>query len=216
MVPWIAWLGCGWAVVRAVQRRDHVVPVLGALALAWAVLVVAMSAVMGYAALSRFLLPAAAIVCILAGAGTVWAFDALRCRAPVLAVLALVVAVVALGVRASAFPALFEELDRRDGLVHGLDPAIEQAGGTDAILACGAVAISSAYVPRVALAWKLDVPMSEIGRSLPDPGGVIFVGDGMSTARREARITRRFGPDSVTLAARSADWAVLSVSCPRT
>ena len=44
---------------------------LAGVAAAWSVLVVAMSAVLGYAALSRFLLPAAALVCVLAGVGAV-------------------------------------------------------------------------------------------------------------------------------------------------
>jgi hypothetical protein len=68
-------------------------------------------------------------------------------------------------------------------------------------------------VPRVALAWKLDVPMARIGRTLPDDGGIIFVGDGPQGARREARVERRFGPDAVAVVARSRDWTVLGVGC---
>jgi hypothetical protein len=172
-----------------------------------------MSAAFGYAALSRFLLPATAIIAVLAGAGSVWAVTALWRHSTALAVGVVVIALVSVGIRVGAFPALFDELKMRDHLVHELDPAIERAGGVDAVVACGALAISSADVPRVALAWKLDVPMARIRRALPDGGGIFFVADGAEGARREARVERRFGPDAVTVAARSADWTVLTVGC---
>jgi hypothetical protein len=212
-VPWIAWIAATYAVVRAVRRQDRLVPALALLASAWAVLVVAMSAVFGYAALSRFLLPGAAIVTVLAGAGVVWAVTALWHRSTTLAVALVVLAIVSVGIRVAAFPALFDELEMRNHLVHELDPAIARAGGADAIVGCGPLAISSADVPRVALAWKLDVPMARVERSLPDRGGIFFVADGAAGARREARIERRFGPGAVTAVARSADWTVLAVSC---
>jgi hypothetical protein len=213
LVPWITWFAAAYAIVRAVRRQERLVPILAMLAAAWAALVVAMSAVLGYAALSRFLLPAAAIVAVLAGAGTVWALTALWRHSTALAVLAVVVACLSVGIRVAAFPALFDELEMRDHLVHQLDPAIERAGGVDAIVACPALAISSADVPRVALAWKLDVPMARIGRALPDDGGIVFVDDGPTGARRQARVERRFGPDAVAVVARSSDWTVLGVGC---
>lgn len=213
MVPWVAWIATAYALARALRRRDRVVPMLAALALAWSALVVAMSAVFGYAALTRFFLPAAAIACVLAGAGTVWAVTTLWCRAPILAVVVVVIAGIGVGVRASAFPALFDEVDMRDHLVHSLDTAIDRAGGVDAIVGCDGIAISSADVPRVALAWKLDRPMVDIGASLPPGGGVIFVGRDATGARREAKVERRFGADAITVVARSADWTVLSVGC---
>jgi hypothetical protein len=213
MVPWIAWITATYAVVRAVRRQERVVPALALLAAAWTALVVAMSAVLGYAALSRFFLPAAAIVAVLAGAGAVWAVTALWRRSTTFAIALVAVALVSVGIRVAAFPALFDELEMRDHLVHELDPAIERAVGVDAITACGPLAISSADVPRVALAWKLDVPMARIERALPDRGGILFVGDGADTARRVARVERRFGPDAVTVVARSDDWTVLAVGC---
>ena len=213
MVPWIAWITAAYAVVRALCRHDRAVPMLAVLAAAWTFLVVAMSAVFGYAALSRFLLPAAALVAVLAGVGAVWAVAALWRRAHALAVVAVVVALVSVGIRVAAFPALFDELELRHHLVQELDPAIQRAGGADAIVGCGAVAISSADVPRVALAWKLGVPMADIGRTLPDGGGIILVGEDRTGIRREAKVERRFGADAVTVVARSADWTVLSVGC---
>lgn len=217
MMPWVAWLAAAYAVVRAVRRHDRVVSLLAALAAGWTLLVVAMSAVFGYAALSRFLLPSAVIVCVLAGAGAVWAITDLRRRSTAVAAAAvaalLAVALVSVGIRVAAFPALFDELRMRDHLVDELDPAIDRAGGVEAIVGCGALAISSADVPRVALAWKLDVPMAHVRRSLPARGGVIFVGHGTTGAAREARIEARFGTDPVRVVARSADWTVLAVGC---
>jgi hypothetical protein len=55
--------------------------------------------------------------------------------------------------------------------------------------------------------------MARIERSLPDRGGVIFVGHGAAALRREARIERRFGPEAVRVVARSADWTVVAVGC---
>jgi hypothetical protein len=213
VVPWIAWFAAAYAIVRALRRQERLVPALAMLAAAWTALVVAMSAAFGYAALSRFLLPAAALVAVLAGAGTVWALTALWRHSTALAVMAIAIACVSIGIRVAAFPALFDELEMRNHLVHQLDPAIDGAGGVDALVACPALAISSADVPRVALAWKLDVPMARIGRSLPDDGGIIFVDDGPSGDRREGRLERRFGPDAVEVVARSRDWAVMAVGC---
>ena len=120
-----------------------------------------MSAVFGYAALSRFLLPAAAIVCVLAGIGVVWAGTALS--APFAR---------ARGrrrgrrarerrVRVAAFPALFDEVELRDHLVQELDsgdrPRRRRGRGRRV----------RAHRDRrrptclaSALAWKLDVPMA--------------------------------------------------------
>ena len=199
MVPWVAWLATAFALVRAVRQRNRVVLALAGVAAAWSVLVVAMSAVLGYAALSRFLLPAAAVVCVLAGVGAVWAVTSLWRRSTLVTVVVVALAVVALGPRVFAFPALVDELDTRDRLVEGLDPAIERAGGADAVDDCGTVAIASSDVPRVALAWKLARPLADVERSLPDRGGVMFVTHG-TEARRQARLERRFGADAVTVA----------------
>ena len=104
MVPWVAWLAAAFALVRAVRQRNRVVLALAGVAAAWSLLVVAMSAVLGYAALSRFLLPAAAIVCVLAGVGAVWAVTSLWRRSTLVTVVVVALAVVALGPRVFAFP----------------------------------------------------------------------------------------------------------------
>jgi hypothetical protein len=214
MVPWVVWIAAAFAVVRAVRRRDRVVPALAVLAGSWCALVVVMSAVFGYAALSRFLLPAAALVCVLAGAGTVWAVTSLWHRHALLGALVIAVVIASVAVRASAFPALFDELETRDRLVQGLDPAIDAVRATHAMTTCGVVAIASDEVPRIALAWKLDLPMAEVARALPPEGGVIFVSEGREAARRRERVIRRFGADAVQVVATTPEWTVLGAGCP--
>ena len=71
MVVTPAWPAAAAALVTAWRRRERTLLVLGAGAAAWLLLVGTMSVTLGYAALSRFLLPAAAIVCVLAGVGVV-------------------------------------------------------------------------------------------------------------------------------------------------
>jgi hypothetical protein len=70
------WVAAAVGVVVAARRRMLTPGVLAAAALAWMTVVVTMAAVFGYAALSRFLLPAAAVLCVLAGMGTAWVVTA--------------------------------------------------------------------------------------------------------------------------------------------
>ena len=72
-----AWFAAAFAVVDARRRHDRTLIVLAGGALAWCAIVVAMTAVFGYAALSRFFLPAAALLCVLAGIGVVRAWNAI-------------------------------------------------------------------------------------------------------------------------------------------
>jgi hypothetical protein len=64
-------LGVVAAVLGWFRRRDRVVLTLAGFALVWWVIVVAMT-LDGYPGLERFFLPAAAVACVLAGAGVAW------------------------------------------------------------------------------------------------------------------------------------------------
>ncbi|MDQ3769131.1 MAG: hypothetical protein M3370_06610, partial [Actinomycetota bacterium] len=66
---WLAAAGC---VGLALHRRERIVLLLAGGALAWATIVGAMTLLLGFAALGRFLAPPAAVLCVLAGAGAVW------------------------------------------------------------------------------------------------------------------------------------------------
>ena len=214
MVPWVAWLAAASRSSRHQGTQPGAARSRGRRRV-WSVLVVATSAVFGYAASSRFLLPAAAVVCVLAGVGAVWAVTSLWRRSTLVTVVVVALVAVVLGARMSAFPALADEVEMRDRLVQGLGPAIERAGGADTVDDCGTVAIR--ILRRTACraaAWKLALPLAEVERSLPDRGGVMFVTHG-TEARRQARLERRFGADAVTVLARSSDWIVLAVGCGR-
>ena len=199
------------AVIDAARRRERVLLVLAAGALGWFALVVGMSAVFGYAALSRFLLPGAAILCVLAGIGVVRLFALAPAGGPRVAVAVMVVAVAVplLVWRADGIPGQFDEVAARDHEVDGLDRAIRAAGGPDAVTACGRVAIDNADVPRVAAAWKLDLPLAAVHRGLGRHRGVVLASHPGRAERRAARHGRE-----VTVLAAAGSWAVLGVDCP--
>jgi hypothetical protein len=208
----VAWCAALIAVVDAVRRRETALPVLAAGALAWFALVVAMSAVFGYAALSRFLLPGAAILCVLAGIGVVRLFAMIPTGGLRVAVAIVVVVVSAplLVWRADGIRGQLDEVEARARQVDGLDRVIGAAGGPDAVTACGRVAIDDADVPRVAAAWKLDVPLEAVHRRLGREPGVVLA----SRPRRAERRAARHGHD-VTVVAATDGWAVLATGCTR-
>ncbi len=72
-----AWIFAGAALVDAARRRERPLLVVGIGTFAWCGLVVVMAVAFKYAALSRFLLPAGALVCVLAGIGVVRMFAAI-------------------------------------------------------------------------------------------------------------------------------------------
>lgn len=65
------WLMAAGCVALALRSREQLVLWLAGGALAWMGLVGAMTVVLGFAALGRFLAPSAAVLCVLAGAGAV-------------------------------------------------------------------------------------------------------------------------------------------------
>ncbi|HEY8527378.1 MAG TPA: hypothetical protein VIL48_20600 [Acidimicrobiales bacterium] len=248
-----AWVLAGVAVAGAWRRRDRVLPALAGGALAWFALVVGMSVALRYAALSRFLLPGAVLLCVLAGIGAVravtWAAERAvgavaspagtdRRRRRVAVAGAVAVAVIgslpAVLPRVLAFGALADEIAMRARLERSLDEALDRAGGPDAVLACGRVVISTSDVPRMALAWKLAVPLHDVDRRLRGEPGVVFaqrggrldrelgaaLGAGEGTGGQEGAAGREgaggsgSGGRAVTLVARSAEWTVYGVGCP--
>jgi hypothetical protein len=130
--------------------RGGLARALFGLAAAWVVIVAVMTAA-GYAGNPRYLVAAAAVFAVLAGAGAVWLAGAVRL--PAAAALVLPLAVGAL-----AFTGLRDDVrdvgvraDRRAAL----PKAIDAAGGRDALLRCAPV--RTAGVVRGLVAWQLDV-----------------------------------------------------------
>lgn len=174
-----AWIGVVLFLLGRRDRRrpeDRALAVLLLGAAAWIVLVAAM-AVGGYAGLPRFLAPATAAIAVVGGVGIARAAAAGLGRArtmgarPVLAgaaVVALLVGLVGLGVRAAAVPGDLREVDRQSMLVDGM---FELAGWVPAerLLICGdRVRLANLLTPPTALAWKLDRPLSSV-RTIAHP-----------------------------------------------
>jgi hypothetical protein len=206
-----AWVLAGFGVFDARRRGERSLLLVALLAIAWFAVVVIMSALFGYAALTRFLLPGAALVCVLAGVGLVRAFEAMttgRSRAVLVAVV-LVVALPLVLVRAVGVGEVFDEMRTRDGTVSELDDVIHRAGGRDVVVACGSVSIDDPGVARRALAWKLDAPVGTIGRRVRDRRGVVFATLGGPVQRRWDRAGR------AELLASSRTWAVYGSACRR-
>ncbi len=215
MVILPAWAAATAGVVLARSRGGRrLAQAMAGAALAWAALVMISSLVLGFAALSRFLQPAAALVCVLAGVGVVRVVA--RVPRPALrpALAAVLVALVvpfalpritAMEIQAGA-AARLDELDR------GLDVAIRRAGGPGQVLGCGRVAVDQsglAIAARPALAWKLDVPLARVSGLGPGPG-VTFALTGGDEAQRLSSVA---GPPTMVLA-RSEIWTVFASGCP--
>ncbi len=208
-----AWIATIVAVAHARRRGDRLEPALLAGALAWFAIVVALNAAFGYAALSRFLLPGAALLCVLAGIGAVVVARAVQTHdtaARVLAVVLVASTLVSMGWRIRAFGPVADEMTNRATLVSQFDDVIETSGGVERVLACGQVDVDDGGVPRMALAWKLDVPLHSVRRHLGRTPAVVFV----RTAKgmRWLREQRNEGVDVVGLAS-SARWRVAAVGC---
>jgi hypothetical protein len=79
----------------------------------------------------------------------------------------------------------------RGRLETDLDRAIAQAGGREALLSCGALAIESRPLTvdaRPALAWQLDVPLARVRLRLDAlPGVVVAHNDGAAAPPKRGR-----------------------------
>lgn len=155
------------AVTMAVRRRQWTVIVLGAGALAW-VSVVAVMAEAGYPGLPRFMVPVAAVICILGAVGATEVADlAGRRRRPVVSA-----AVVWAAVVVALLPSTLvrgEDLANQartarawERFVSGLEAAVGRAGGAERT-ACRRPTVSHAGL--TALAWTLGLPLASIRTS---------------------------------------------------
>lgn len=208
-----AWAAAVAGVALCWRRGERQPVALGAAAASWITLVVAMTTVFGYAALSRFLLPAGAAVCVLAGVGAVRAWSALppsRWRVPLVA--AAVVASLPLTLpRVQGVDRMVDRIVRHDRLVDGLDAAVEEAGGAGAVLACGTVALEGDDLLYTQLAWRLGVPLGRIVDLPGQPPGAVIL-----------RVRAAAGPPpawtgdaAVSVLGRSSEWIVYGVACSR-
>lgn len=228
-VPSLA-LGLAAVALTLWRGRDRVVLGIAAAAAVWWVIVVGMTWD-GYPGLQRFFLPAAALICVLAGLGLVRlaalageAGGALlrgarlpgggRARA-VAALLAGVVLLVAcsqfLGSRVSyarAQEPLAATAARR---IDQLGAAVTALGGHDAILPCPSSVVTVNHSLQSALAWKLHTTLERVQTVLNHPG-VAFVGPHDSIDGGEPPIDRRLSVHRQI--GRVGDWRLYQVYAP--
>lgn len=170
-------LAAAIGVVCAARRREPAPVLLAAATVAWLVEVVLMAGLFGYAALGRFMAPAAAGLCVLAGIGAAWLVLAPRrllgtvgrSHAAAACVLVgaslLAVALPAVLPRLAWLPAQFEAAAHRAAFDTDLDRVLAVLG-PDRASACGLPIAVDAALPAVefrsALVWKLDLPLAGV------------------------------------------------------
>ncbi len=202
------------AVVQAARRRQRLPLALAAGAIGWMALVATMTA-LGYPGLPRFALPAAAVVCVLAGVGVARVLDRVppgRLRGLAVCALVLVAAPFAAS-RGHELAKGVKGAGAQDRVEDQLGAVIRRLGGPARVMGCPPVAVDGPF--RTALAWRLGVPatlLTETGRAtlvfrsrrraFTSYGGRIHLRDlrAVAPARRVAR---------------SGAWDVLGSVAPR-
>jgi hypothetical protein len=207
------WFAAGVLLLAWTRRDDRPVQAMALLAAGYTAVVVGMAAVLGYAAVGRFLLPAAALICVLAGIGVARLIEAVMPRWPARLAVAAVLLFVALPGLAPRATALDRELRRigdRDRFEEEVELALDAAGGPAVVTACDRVAVDEDSPARTSLAWMVDVPLGRTKRALLDRPGVVFDRRGTPTA-----VAVEADPDpGVVVLARTDDWLVVAVDCP--
>lgn len=213
MVVVPAWFAAAAAVVSARHRRERVLLAVAAGAIAWSAVVVVMATALGYAALSRFFLPAAAVACVLAGIGVVRGVSAFRERregallGPV-AVVTVLASVALVVPRVAGAVSVLDAVGRRGHLEDELDQVIERAGGAATLAACGEIGVDGHGLLRTALAWKLELPLHRVPRELTGSSGVMLVRAGGPVD------TEISAQPSARVLVRSSEWVAFAVDCP--
>jgi hypothetical protein len=186
------------AIVVFVRRRAETATLaLAAFVIAWVALIAVMTE-RGFSGNPRYLMPATAMACVLAGVGWAWilrALDSLLARfisngralqAVRVGALVLIVAAVAPYAlsRAKQLRVVFQQLHYQAIKNGDLDKAVASVGGRAKILACGHPSTGSFEVPAVA--WHIDVHIDEVSNH-PQYPGLVF----------QTRATRRGKPAPV-------------------
>ena len=182
------WAGFAIAAIAARRRGDQAVYAVAAGALCWIALVAVMAAA-GYAGLPRFLAPAAAVVCGLGAAGLAripWGDRGVR---PLVAAVALGLLLVGQGaVRAVELADDAASATRISDARAELGQIVDEVGA-ERIRECAPVVVG-AIEGQTALAWSLDVPISEVDVSKTPPAQGFFLERTADGWRAEAAACR--------------------------
>jgi hypothetical protein len=186
---------------------------LGAVCTGWLLASVLMTLV-GFPAIQRFTLPAAATGCVLAAAGIGFLIDRVRMiSSPLRRVVFGAMAIAIIAASATTAPARVQRSvhsihgdQGRSWWVRNLFSAVDRAGGESAVRRCGWP--SSPLPAQSTLAWKLGLAVGSVGfqaaRDLAThPHVVLFTND-----RRAARSSHR------RLLARAGPWLIVAVRPP--
>jgi hypothetical protein len=153
------WLGAVAELVHAWRTRERLPLALGAGALAWIALVAGMTAV-GYAGVARFMLPAAAIACVLGAAGA-WRVVERIGKRPALAAALLAAACVPFAVsRTTTAVSEARTAETHDELQDELNAMVSRLGGPVAVATCGPLLMEHQFTAP--LAWRLRVSQSSL------------------------------------------------------
>jgi hypothetical protein len=214
------------------KERDRFILGLGAAALAWWVLVVAMT-LDGYPGLERFFLPAAAVICVLGGVGVVRAArlvgDWAGSRLPGLggaggagssrvlwvaggvAVLLVLVSIPFTISRVNTARAAEPTAARAVTRLNQLSDAVAAAGYHAAVYPCHSSFAAVNHGVQTALAWKLHVTLERVGTSMRHQG-VMFVGPWDSIDGGPPDVNPLL--TSKQLIAKSGPWSIYKMTQP--
>ena len=208
----------------AILRRQVLAIGLAVIAAAWWVVVVA-ETLDGYPGLERFYLPAAAIACVLTGAGVVWlarvAADGVRRVSPARLVQAAAAGAVVIAALAFATPFVTGRISTaraQEGIasravkrLDQLSAAVTAVGGHQAVYPCHTSFVAVNHSVQTALAWKLHVTLGRVGTSMRHQG-LLFVGPHDSIDGGAPRINHRLTQQR--LIATTGVWQVYRLTAP--
>jgi len=201
-------------VAVALGRRDRLTLWLAGLCVAWWVVVVAMT-LGGFPGLERFFVPAAALICVLGGAGIVRLARVTRGAVvwlPALVAVALVGASVPLATaRISVLRAQEPIAARAVTRLDQLSAAVAAVGGHRGAYPCRQSFSAINHSLQTALAWKLQVTFGRVGTTMRHQG-LMFIGphdtiDGGPPPIAPSLTQRR-------LVAQAGVWRVYRITAP--
>lgn len=184
LAPLPVHLAAAAALAFALRRGDRLVLALGASAVAYVLVELALTTFGGYQGVARFLYPVLALEAILAGVGVAWLAAALgaviaaRAGRPadgarLAGVVLVLVLVPTCAWRVARLVAELEPVTTRAAFYRRLDLAIEHAGGGARVRACGPVHTSRLQAPAVA--WRLGLGIPPVAERPPRAGTVLRV-----------------------------------------
>ncbi len=210
-VPVFVLAGVGFAF--ALARRDLVLQWLGAGAIVWALMVAVIT--QAFYGLPRYLLPAAAIACVLAGVAVVrLAEEAGRHGGTAIALAAggvVVAATLPWSIpRVGDIVSQGHQANRAAFLQKRMFAAVDRVGGKRTVLPCRTSHVAINHTVASALAWKLKVPLHRVVPSMRATG-FVFRAPHYGEVGLPPPIAHH---RTVTQIASVPPWAVLEVTFP--